>query len=425
MLHVPETVWSLVVLPKRSYVVSMAKELRALLEPLGISIAMFHDRGAKPAAAAKTIRLLTPADLLEAMSKPSWERSLNTLKLIVLENLELLDAEYEMGVSFLLQSTSRHSIREVGISASLTDASDLAGWLHVPSPTLCCFRPRDREQDLKSSIQTFNIPHSAALLRAMAKPAHAAITAAGADPTIVFVPSRSQCHLVADDLMRQCANASKLQGYLPGNLSVKDIEPYVSRLQDHSLLDILSHGIGIFHEGVSKSDRNLVMEMYKGGILPVLLMPKDACWSFTERSGCVVVMGTQYVRVERESGEHHVRDYTIPEVSRMQGRAVRHGRSGRFNVFCQSESKETLMRFLEDGLPLESTLHDSSMFQEWLCTQWRNGMISDKQQAVHVLSWTYLARRMLSNPMYYDAVPGAVEESLSRLIDRLLEDETK
>ena len=403
----------------------MAKELRAILDSLGIAIATFNDKDARSTGRPKLIRLLTPEDLLENMTKPTWDRSLSTLRLVVLENLELLDAEYEMSVSFLFKSVQGRAIRQIGVSASLTDASDLAAWLRVPPPTLCCFRPRDREQDLKSSIQTFNIPHSASLIRAMAKPAHSAIVAADADPTIVFVPSRSQCQAVAADLIRQCANASKLQGYLPANLSLEDIDPYVSRLQDYSLADMFSHGIGIFHEGVSKSDRSLVIEMYRGGVLPVIVMPRDACWSFTERAGCVVVMGTQYVHVDGNSAEHHVRDYTIPEVARMQGRAVRHGHSGRFNLFCQAESKETLMRFLEDGLPLESTLHESGVLQEWLCAQWRNGLISDKQQAIDILSWTYLARRMSSNPMYYDAVPGAVDESLSRLVDRLLKDEIK
>lgn len=418
--------WALVVLPRRSYAIAMAKELRTLLDPLGINVAIFNNKNTGNSGKGKSIRLLTPADLLESLKEPSWDRSLVSLRLIVLENLELLDAEYELGVSLFLKSTQNLSIRQVGVSASLTDASDLAKWLRVPSPTLCCFRPRDREQDLKSSVQTFNISYSALMLRAMAKPAHAAITAAAADKTIVFIPSRSQCQAVAADLIRQCALASRMQGYLPAQVSQEDIEPYVSRLQDYSLADLLSHGIGVFHEGVSKSDRSLAVEMYKEGILPVLVIPKDACWSFTERAGCVVVMGTQYLRIEGEgdSVERHVKDYSLPEVVRMQGRAVRHGHSGRFNLFCQTESRETLMRFLDDGLPLESTLHESGFFQQWLCSQWRNGLISDKQQAIDILSWTYLAKRVSSNPMYYDMVPGAVDEGLSRLVDRLLLDVT-
>lgn len=405
--------------------VAMAKELRSVLSPLGITISSFLDKDEDKLGRAKVVRLLTPADLLGIMTKPTWNRSLTKVALVALENLELLDAEYELSVSLLFRSTQHCDIRRVGLSASLTDASDLAAWLRVPSHALCCFRPRDREQDVKSAVQTFNIPHSASLLHAMAKPAHAAIVAASADPSIVFVPSRSQCQTVAADLIRQCANASRLQGYLPANISPNDIEPYLSRLQDYSIVDNISHGIGIFHEGVSKSDRSLILEMYREGIIPVLVLPKDACWSFTERAGCVVVMGTQYVHLDVHSAERHVKDYTLPEVARMQGRTVRHGRSGRFNLFCQAESKETLMRFLEDGLPLESTLHESSMLQDWFCAQWRNGLISDKQQAIDVLSWTYLARRMSSNPMYYDAVPGAADESLSRLVDRLVKDEAE
>jgi len=37
------------------------------------------------------------------------------------------------------------------------------------------------------------------------------------------------------------------------------------------------------------------------------------------------------------------------------------------------------------------------------------------------LSFTFLARRMESNPVYYDTRPGQVEASLSRMADELFE----
>ncbi len=94
-------------------------------------------------------------------------------------------------------------------------------------------------------------------------------------------------------------------------------------------------------------------------------MPRDSCWSVPVRAGVVVVMGTQYIRVEGqgEKADRQVREYSLPEIMYMQGRAVRHAQPGRFHLFCQAESKETLTRFLNEGLPLESGLLENGAYE--------------------------------------------------------------
>ena len=379
----------------------------------------------------KAVRIMTPRVLLSAMDQPVWSTIITSLRLVICENLELLDAEYELAVSLLLHSTQSFPVRFVGLSASLTDPSGLASWLRVPPQCLACFRPSDREQDLRTSLQAFTIPHSAALFKAMVKPAHAAISSAGSSEfSLVFVPSRSHCKPVANDLITQCAVDLKMQGYLPASMSSEDLELYIARLQDHSLADFITRGIGIFHDGVSRSDRALMLELCAEGIVRVLISPREALWSIPMRAGTVVVMGTQYVRVEGDASpgrndstqqNRQIADYPLAEVVHMQGRAARHAHTGHFHLLCQAEGRETLTRFLDEGLPLESTLHESPVLAKWLREKWNNGTISrsDKQQAMDILSWTYLARRAESNPMYYDAAPGDLDSSLSRLVDRL------
>jgi len=104
----------------------------------------------------------------------------------------------------------------------------------------------------------------------------------------------------------------------------------------------------------------------------------------------------------------------------MQSRAVRHNRSGHFYLFCQAEAKDTFTRFLnDDGLPLESQLLETQHLQKWYQNRVKDGGIVGKQQAVDALSFTFLARRVVSNPMYYDASPNSRDENLSRILDRL------
>ena len=77
------------------------------------------------------------------------------------------------------------------------------------------------------------------------------------------------------------------------------------------------------------------------------------------------------------------------------------------------------MRFLNSGLPLESQLLDGEHLQSWYDDMRSRGEIRTKQDAADLLSFTFLARRLASNPVYYDASAGTVSEKLSRIVDRL------
>jgi len=420
--------WCMAVFPKKSLAAEFASSLRPLMRQLNITLETIHASSMEPSTASKVIRLVTPRTLISLISVPNWQSALRSLRLVACDGLELLDAEYELAVSMLMHSTQSRAVRFVGFSSSLADPSDLAVWLHVPQNSICCFRPSDRDQDLATAVQSFNIPHSGALFKAMAKPAHSAIVSASGASALVFVPSRAQTRSVANDLITQCAMELRMQGYIPAQLSIDSLEPYVLRLQDPSLADFVTRGIGIFHEGVTRPDRALLLELYAEGIVRVLIAPRDSCWSVPVRAGVVVVMGTQYIRVEGqgEKADRQVREYSLPEIMYMQGRAVRHAQPGRFHLFCQAESKETLTRFLNEGLPLESGLLENGAMRTWLKDRWKDGVISDsnnKQQTLDILSWTYLARRIANNPMYYDAESDNQDASLSRVVDWLHSDE--
>lgn len=368
--------------------------------------------------------MVTATDLFAALSRRADIKiALSRLRIVLCESLELLDAVYELGISLLLHATQAHPVRFVGLSNSLNDSADLAAWLGVDPLALHSFRPSDRDQALSVSTHTFTIPQSAALFKAMAKPAHAAIRATPGEPAIVFVPSRHQCQSVALDLITQCAlEMESAKGYLPDDVSVERLERYLARLQNYDgLRDFITRGVGFFHEAIAKPDRLLMLELYAEGLIRVLIVPRDACWTLPVRAVTVVVMGTQYVHVHAQPGseERQVRDYPLEEIVRMEGKAVRHGGAGRFHLFCQSEGKDTVTRFLNDGLPLESRMLETDTLRAWYRDRRRDGSVGDKQAAVDVLSHTFLARRLVSNPAYYDARSTAVNELLSRIVDRL------
>ncbi|OBZ76331.1 putative helicase mug81 [Grifola frondosa] len=402
--------WVVVVEPRRSLAMETLSNIRRVAKLVNISAVFATCDNVFEPPRQKTVRVVVAADLLRALSRRQRSKQAFTgLRLVLCENLELLDPPYELGVSLLLHATQSYPVRFVGLSNSLNDPADLAAWLNVDPLALHSFRPSDREQSLTVTTQTFTIPQSAALFKAMAKPAHMAIRTTPGKSAIVFVPSRNQCRSVALDLITQCALESETtKGCLPHDVSMELLEQYLVRLQDPTLADFITRGVGFFHEGIAKSDRLLILELYTEGFVRVLIVPRDASWTLPVRAVTVVVMGTQYIHVNPGGEERQVREYSLAEIVHMQGKAVHHNGAGHFHLFCQVEGKDTITRFLNDGLPLESQLLETDDLRTWYRGMRQDGNITGKQQTADVLSFTLLARRLLSNPTYYEAQSTSV-----------------
>ncbi|KAF7968884.1 hypothetical protein HWV62_28912 [Athelia sp. TMB] len=420
LMRTPNDACVLVVAPRKSAATDILAELRLVSKPLNISVELVQGN-ALATQKGKSVRVVTAAQLLTVMTHRNPKMPLLGLSLVICENLEQLSSAYELGVSLLRHATQSYPTRYVGFSNSLNDPADLAAWLDVDPLALHSFRPSDRDQSLVVSSQVFTIPQSAALFKAMVKPAYTAVRAVTTtEGAVIFVPSRGQLRPIAQDLLTQCAlNMETERGFLSAEVPADHIEEYLVRLQDSSLADFVSRGVGFFHDGIPKPDRTLMLELYAEGIIRVLIVPRDSCWTLPVRAACVVVMGTQYVHMEGDGAERKVCEYELAELVRMQGRAVRHAGAGRFHLFCQAEVKDTITRFLTEGLPLESQLLESGELEAWHRAQVASGALRGRQQAVDALSFTFLARRVVSNPVYYDATPGARDESLSRIVDAL------
>lgn len=412
------------VAPRRSVAIEAVTELRSVSKALNVSVEQSTAESLFTTPSRRTIRVVTSAELLRSISRSYLpENALSTLRLVVCENLELLDAPYELGISLLIHAAQTYPIRFLGLSNSLNDPADLAAWLDVDPLALHSFRPSDRDQSLTVHTQTFTIPQSAALFKAMAKPVHMAIQKVPGGSAIVFIPSWNLGRTIARDLITQCALETESdRGYLPSGADPDALAHNRWRLKDAELLDYIARGVGFFHEGIATEDRKLMLELYADGLLRVLIVPRDACWALPVRAATVVVVGTQYLHVTDE--ERQLRDYALEDLVCMQGRAVHHDGEGHFHLFCQVESKDTFLRFLNDGLPLESKLLQTDVLRAWYRDRRKEGTIADKQQAVGALSFTFLARRLMSNPVYYDCSSTSINELLSRVVDSLDEEVT-
>ncbi|KAG6331151.1 hypothetical protein ID866_7939 [Astraeus odoratus] len=415
------SVWALIVTPTSTVAISTLSELRSRSPTVDVRVEYAKENISFSLPRGKVIRVVTAAVLLDAI----WGKRLKLESyphLVVCEALEQLDDTYELAVSLLRRATQHSSTRYIGLSRSLNDPTDLASWLGVKPANLHSFLPGDREQPLTCSVQTYTIPLSDALFKTLAKPAYAAMgLGAYMTSAIIVVPSRGHCQTVAQELITQHSlNSLTETGFLPQSASAISVESRLAaELQDFTLVNFASRGVGIIHKGIPKAARQLILDLFVEGSIRVLIVSREACRSLPVKASAVIVLGTQYVQI-RHSSERHLKDYTLQEVVEMQSRAVQQSEPGHFSLFCPIEDGEMFNKFLnEDGLPLESQLLETELLRKWYKEQMAEGAVRNKQDAVVALSFTFLARRVVSNPAYYDLEHGHLDEVLSRIADRL------
>ncbi|KAF9534180.1 Sec63 Brl domain-containing protein [Crepidotus variabilis] len=413
--------WVLIVTPSRAVAVELFTDMRKSSEICGIPV-HYNNRESETLFRRPVpgVKIVTASVLLDAICKGS--PNVRDLRLVVCEALEQLDASYELAISLLLHATQASNTRFVGVASSLADPDPLAKWLRVDHIALTKFRSQDRDQALKISKQTFSIPYSAALFKAMSKPAHRAIyNVLPGSSALVFVPSKGQCRTIAQDLITQCTLETEAQkGYVPEGISDDALTLYARQLRDPSLTDFITQGVGFFHSGIHKDDQALMLVMFAEGVLGVLIAPKDACWDIPIRAHLVIVMGTQFAVAGEQGAARQIHDYSLAELTRMQSRAVQQAQDGHFYLFCQAESLETYSKFLDEGLPLESQLSDSNVVRIWA-----RRFLTDKfnhQGLLNALSFTFLAQRVIHNPSFYGFPSRSQTENLSSIVDLIEKD---
>jgi len=205
------------------------------------------------------------------------------------------------------------------------------------------------------------------------------------------------------------------RGFIAHDVDVSAMTLQLNGVTDRSLAELLLHGVGVYDGGQNRPDASLVLRLYAEGIIRVLLIHHKFLRSLPVR-GNVVVFGTEYRTTSSETMRKTV-PYTMTELFEIQSRAVRHGANCSFHIFCQESNRSTILRLLDDGLSLESSLHEGGALSTWLSQQCREGQIRSKQDALDLLSSSYLALRLAHNPNYYDIEGRSKAEQLSRVID--------
>jgi len=85
----------------------------------------------------------------------------------------------------------------------------------------------------------------------------------------------------------------------------------------------------------------------------------------------------------------------------------KHGSLGRrIELFCHGPRKAYYMKFLKEPFPVES--HLDHALHDHFVAEIATKTVTNKQLAVDYLTWTFLFRRILQNPNYYNLQVGVL-----------------
>ncbi|PWN37676.1 Sec63-domain-containing protein [Meira miltonrushii] len=425
--------------------VGLAKEVKDILHNLDLD--------------GPRVIFTVPGVIDEAMMEEGPDSGwLSLLHMIVLEDVQMLDARYELVISQLCRAVSQKPVRWIATTVNLENASSLQSWLKVDPSDVYNFGMSDRPTPLQTSLVSFDLSHSLHLLKSMVKPAYDRIkeSVGSVERAMVFVPSRAQTLSVARDLARQAASAMDVTAFMGARANSNDLAPYLAALKDTRLAEVLLAGIGVIAEGMSPSDRRMVLALYESEVIRVLICSRESCWTLPDDvyCKCVVIMSTQFMRLDeiqmqaetlfatsiasqqQRIGHARLIDYPLTDILRMQafaaapnpklGDELELGPNHCF-ILCQGDQAALLRRMVNGGLVLESKLMDEdingahssredSILPWFILRQVQSGQVKSRADILKAMQWTYLRYRMQRNPSYYGARSGKEDDIQERLL---------
>ncbi|TDH71432.1 uncharacterized protein CCR75_005989 [Bremia lactucae] len=307
-------------------------------------------------------------------------------------------------------------MRILAMSNSIANARDVGEWLGASaSDGIFNFHPNVRPQPLEIRVQGFEINDFSSRMLAMAKPLYNTIANhAAKKPVIVFVPSAKQAQLSAIDLITFALAENDPRKFVSS--SGDDLVELP--LEDTALLHTMENGVGYCTDTMSLRNREYVLKRFAIGKIQVLIVPQSMAWDLQSSQASafmVVIMGTQFY----DGREHRYVDYQLADVLKMTKYAS-HAASGAVKcvLYCHASKKKFYTQFLYDPLPVESQL--AHFLSDHINAEIVTKVIESKQDAVDYLTWTFMYRRFMKNPNYYN-LQGATNVHLSDHLSELVE----
>uniref|UniRef100_A0A8B9HHQ3 Activating signal cointegrator 1 complex subunit 3 n=1 Tax=Astyanax mexicanus TaxID=7994 RepID=A0A8B9HHQ3_ASTMX len=360
------------VAPMKALAAEMTNYFSKRLEPLGISVKeLTGDMQLTKGEILRTQMLVTTPEKWDVVTRKSvGDVGLSQIvRLIILDEVHLLHEDRGPVLESLVARTLRQvestqsMIRILGLSATLPNYLDVASFLHVnPYIGLFFFDSRFRPVPLGQTFVGVKTTNK------------------------VILKKRQGLHfiLIKDGLLTDFSNYGHC-------------EKQVQRSRNKQLREMFPDGFGIHHAGMLRQDRTLMENMFSRGYLKVLVCTATLAWGVNLPAHAVIIKGTQIYDAKRGA----MVDLGILDVMQIFGRAGRpqFDKYGEGTIITTHDKLSHYLTLLTQQNPIESQFHAS--LADNLNAEVALGTVTNVEEAVKWLSYTYLYVRMRANPLAY------------------------
>lgn len=340
------------------------------------------------------------------------------VKLLIIDEVHLLHEgrgaviESIVARTLRLVESSQSMIRIVGLSATLPNYVDVANFLGVNLYSGLFFfdagfRPVPLEQHFigvkaKAGTNISKIKTNAICYEKVVE------LVRDGHQVMVFVHSRKDTVGTAKALHEESVQTGDECNFKTDlaifSFSSEDEDPRyrsaiadMQRSKNREMRELFTHGFGIHHAGMLRSDRNLSEKMFANGFIKVLCCTATLAWGVNLPAYAVVIKGTQVYNAQKGAFV----DLSILDVLQIFGRAGRPQFEDRGCGYIIT-SHEKLTHYVSSMTQQHAI---ESQFSEKLVDNLNAeislGTVTTMQEAVKWLSYTYMFVRMRKNPFHY------------------------
>ena len=370
--------------------------------------------------AATDILVTTPEKWDVVTRKADDDNGLATqIQLLIIDEVHLLHEDRGAVIESLVSRTRRlvesqqRPIRIIGLSATLPNYLDVAEFLGVnPKRGLFFFDGRFRPVPLEQQFFGIRTPKQAGTNSRMAFQkqldyvAYEQCVAAlrRGVSVMVFVHSRKDTFKTAQTFA-QLAQQDGLSSLFIGEESSK-FEREMSKFSNRGLSELFRMGFATHNAGMSRVERKMSEKLFAHNGVRVLCTTSTLAWGVNLPAAVVIIKGTDIYDAQKGGFV----DLGISDVIQIFGRAGRpQYKQGGTGILCTSaERMDHYLDAITNQHAIESRF--AKQLPEHLNAEVALGSVSNVQEAVQWLGYTYWFVRALRSPQTYGLLPKDLNE---------------
>ncbi|KAL0275814.1 UNVERIFIED_CONTAM: hypothetical protein PYX00_003552 [Menopon gallinae] len=398
------------VAPMKALAAEMTKSFGDRLRPLGLTVReLTGDMQLTKSEILSTQMLITTPEKWDVVTrKGTGDIALTkVVKLLIIDEVHLLHGDRGPVVESLVARTlrqvesSQSMIRIVGLSATLPNYLDVSRFLRVnPNIGLFFFDSRFRPVPLKQTFIGVRATKPLQQMNDMDRICYekAVEQIQRGHQVMIFVHTRNATLRTANILKELATKDNNLHLFqLQDTVKLGMVKKTVMKLKNKQVADLLTSGISCHHAGMLRADRSVVEQCFSAGLIKVLVCTSTLAWGVNLPAHAVIIRGTEIYDVKHGSFV----DLGILDVLQIFGRAGRpqYESSGHGIIITSYDKLNHYLSLLTNQFPIESNF--IKFLADNLNAEIALGTISNVDEAIQWLSYTYLFVRMKVNPRAY------------------------